>query len=98
MQAKNTSNHRDAVIYDAGVTSVADVQKQNTQMAENKAKLLQYVGDNIIGSHRSSQLKTVFGLKPNMYLDHTASGKPLKFIEDYLRDTVMPMYANTHTE
>jgi selenocysteine lyase/cysteine desulfurase len=32
------------------------------------------------------------------YADYTASGRSLTFIEDYIRDRVLPMYANTHTE
>ncbi|MEL6894226.1 MAG: aminotransferase class V-fold PLP-dependent enzyme, partial [Actinomycetota bacterium] len=39
-----------------------------------------------------------FGPRPVVYADYTASGRSLSFIEDYLRDTVLPRYANTHTE
>jgi hypothetical protein len=33
-----------------------------------------------------------------MYTDYTASGKSLNFIEDYLREEIMPIYANTHSK
>jgi selenocysteine lyase/cysteine desulfurase len=39
-----------------------------------------------------------FGPRRVTYADYTASGRSLTFIEDYLRDQVMPLYANTHTE
>ncbi len=39
-----------------------------------------------------------YGLRRVTYADYTASGRSLTFIEDYLRDAVMPLYANTHTE
>src|SRR3954449_11794994 len=39
-----------------------------------------------------------FGVRRVTYADYTASGRSLSFIEDYLRDAVMPLYANTHTE
>ena len=32
-----------------------------------------------------------------MYCDYTASGKSLKFIEDYMQNQIMPLYANTHS-
>jgi selenocysteine lyase/cysteine desulfurase len=39
-----------------------------------------------------------FGIRRVTYADYTASGRSLTFIEDYIRDAVLPLYANTHTE
>src|SRR5436190_9456143 len=39
-----------------------------------------------------------FGIRRVVYADYTASGRALSFIEDYIRDAVLPLYANTHTE
>lgn len=39
-----------------------------------------------------------FGLRRVTYADYTASGRSLSFIEDFMRQAVMPLYANTHTE
>ena len=39
-----------------------------------------------------------YGPRRVTYADYTASGRSLSFIEDYIRDQVMPLYANTHTE
>jgi len=39
-----------------------------------------------------------FGIRRVTYADYTASGRALSFLEDYLRDAVLPLYANTHTE
>ena len=39
-----------------------------------------------------------FGSRRVTYADYTASGRALDFIEDFIRDEVLPRYANTHTE
>jgi selenocysteine lyase/cysteine desulfurase len=39
-----------------------------------------------------------FGPRRVTYADYTASGRSLEFIEDYIRDAVLPLYGNTHTE
>ena len=39
-----------------------------------------------------------FGPRRLVYADWTASGRSLDFVEDVIRDAVLPLYANTHTE
>ena len=39
-----------------------------------------------------------FGPRRVTYADYTASGRSIDFIEDFIRDAVLPLYANTHTE
>ncbi|MGH3040121.1 MAG: aminotransferase class V-fold PLP-dependent enzyme, partial [Gaiellaceae bacterium] len=39
-----------------------------------------------------------FGPRRLVYADWTASGRSLAFIEDVIREAVLPFYANTHTE
>ena len=39
-----------------------------------------------------------YGPRRVTYADYTASGRSLSFLEDYIRDEVLPLYANTHTE
>ena len=43
-------------------------------------------------------IPTIYGNKPLVYADYTASGRCLSFIEDYITKNVNPFYANTHTE
>jgi selenocysteine lyase/cysteine desulfurase len=50
----------------------------------------------VIGDDR--ELPGPFGPRRIVYADHTASGRALTFVEDYIRDHVLPWYANTHTE
>jgi selenocysteine lyase/cysteine desulfurase len=39
-----------------------------------------------------------FGPRRMVYADATASGRSLSFIEELIREQVLPMYGNTHTE
>jgi selenocysteine lyase/cysteine desulfurase len=43
-------------------------------------------------------METPYGPRRVTYADYTASGRSLAFVEAYIRDEVLPRYANTHTE
>lgn len=58
--------------------------------------LIENIRESVIGA--GVAISTPFGEKPLVYADYTASGRSLGFIEDYIRDRVLPYYANTHTE
>ena len=38
-----------------------------------------------------------FGVRPVVYCDYVASGRPLSFVEEFIRTEVLPLYSNTHT-
>ncbi|MDJ0954759.1 MAG: aminotransferase class V-fold PLP-dependent enzyme [Acidimicrobiia bacterium] len=58
--------------------------------------LIETIRESVIGGHH--EVPGPFGPRRVTYADYTASGRSLSFIEDYLRDVVLPLYANTHTE
>ena len=58
--------------------------------------LVELVRASVIGEDQA--VAGPFGIRRVTYADYTASGRSLAFIEDYIRDAVLPLYANTHTE
>ncbi|MDJ0923358.1 MAG: aminotransferase class V-fold PLP-dependent enzyme [Acidimicrobiia bacterium] len=62
----------------------------------NPDQLIETIRTAVIG--RDEVVDGPFGPRKVTYADYTASGRSLAFIEDYIREAVMPLYANTHTE
>ena len=58
--------------------------------------LLRRVRESVIGDDQC--MRGPYGARRVTYADYTASGRALTFLEDFIREEVLPRYANTHTE
>lgn len=58
--------------------------------------LLRRIRESVIGDDQV--MWGPFGPRRVTYADYTASGRALGFLEDVIREEVLPRYANTHTE
>ena len=63
---------------------------------DETAALIDGIRANVIGDDEA--VVGPFGLRRVTYADYTASGRSLAFIEDFIREAVLPLYGNTHTE
>ncbi len=67
-----------------------------TTLPRQMPDLLEFIRASVIGDDQV--VDGPFGPRRVTYADYTASGRSLSFIEEYIRDHVLPLYANTHTE
>jgi selenocysteine lyase/cysteine desulfurase len=62
----------------------------------DETSLIATIRSSVIGENEV--IEGPFGPRRVIYADYTASGRALTFIEDFIREAVLPLYANTHTE
>ncbi len=64
--------------------------------APGASHLIERIRASVIGEDEA--VAGPYGIRRVTYADYTASGRSLSFLEDAIRDAVLPLYANTHTE
>jgi selenocysteine lyase/cysteine desulfurase len=77
-------------------TLIASHRFRRTPEADTTARLIERIRSSVIGD--DAVLDGPFGPRRMVYADATASGRALTFVEDVIREQVLPTYGNTHTE
>lgn len=71
---------------------VSEVMKEDT----DRSRQLACLQEDIIGNY--DKFAGPFGDRPIIYADWTASGRCIHSIENFMANSVLPLYGNTHTE
>lgn len=61
-----------------------------------RERLLETIRRSVVGD--DATIDGPWGARRMVYADYAASGRCLSFIEEFIRERVMPAYANTHSE
>lgn len=86
----------DSCLLESLVSKMEDsTQKYFEKQIESKETLVKSITENLIGI--DALIDGPFESHKQVYADYAASGKAVKFIEDYIRNEVLPVYSNTHT-
>ena len=75
---------------------VETLPRSTTPSHQDRQQLVERIRASVVGN--DLVLDGPFGPLRMVYADYTASGRSLGFLEEFIRDEVMPCYANTHTE
>jgi hypothetical protein len=69
------------------LVSLLRARSQRSAKADEK---VEWVRSQLVGS--DAEFETPFGRRALLYADHTASGRSLRYIEDYIVKHVLPFY------
>ncbi|KAK2971848.1 hypothetical protein RJ640_027008 [Escallonia rubra] len=78
-----------------GMESFRILEKAIPRVSDPDEKRLSWLRSQVIG--RNVEFETPFGKRRLTYADHTASGRCLRYIENYIIKNVLPSYGNSHT-
>ncbi|KAJ4952115.1 hypothetical protein NE237_028947 [Protea cynaroides] len=87
MRSTNTSEDSESSLKVLNMEVFTEAEPPETKFA--------WLRSQIIGS--DVEFDTPFGKRLLTYADHTASGRGLRYVEDFITNNVLPFYGNTHT-
>ncbi|KAE8800203.1 putative cysteine desulfurase [Hordeum vulgare] len=91
--ATSPASNADVLPFDDLVLGDGEGSKDETD--DDAAVKLEWLRSQIIGAE--AEFASPFGTRRITYADHTASGRCLLFIEQFVERNLLPYYGNTHT-
>ncbi|KAL8168225.1 hypothetical protein V2J09_009724 [Rumex salicifolius] len=76
-------------------SSSSEISSMLPPSDRSSGEKLAWLHDDVIG--RDLEFESPFGKRRVIYADTTATGRCLHFVEDYIKNNVLPFYGNTHT-
>ncbi|OVA01994.1 Aminotransferase [Macleaya cordata] len=94
LRCGNDDKHRDS---DDLIMNQNDLGLDLLEVEEDQSSMTKFgwLRSQMIGG--DLDFETPFGKRRLVYADHTASGRSLHYIENYILKNVLPFYGNTHT-
>ncbi|KAL6658672.1 hypothetical protein ACP70R_004258 [Stipagrostis hirtigluma subsp. patula] len=77
-------------------TTLVSLLRAKSERSTKAEEKVEWVRSQLVGN--DAEFETPFGRRALVYADHTATGRSLRYIEDYILKHVLPFYGNTHTE
>ncbi|CAN6362816.1 unnamed protein product [Urochloa humidicola] len=94
--ASGNSNKDDPTNTTTTTTTLVSLLRARSERSARAEERVEWVRSQLVGG--DAEFETPFGRRALLYADHTASGRSLRYIEDYILNHVLPFYGNTHTE
>ncbi|XP_057496930.1 uncharacterized protein LOC130781663 [Actinidia eriantha] len=92
---KPVSNSQETDDMSRGIDSFRILEMGVPMSDDSASKKISWLRSQIIGGN--AEFESPFGKRRLTYADHTASGRSLHYIENYITNNVLPFYGNSHT-
>ncbi|KAI3451524.1 hypothetical protein Pfo_008189 [Paulownia fortunei] len=93
--SSSTDNDDDHDLSSHRIESFHVLEKGVPRSNDSTEKKLCWLRSQIIGG--TAEFDTPFGRRRLTYADHTASGRSVRYIENYITTNMLPFYGNSHT-
>ena len=76
-------------------TTLVSLLRARSERSAREEERVEWVRSQIVG--RDAEFETPFGRRALLYADHTATGRSLRYIEDYILKHVLPFYGQSQS-